>query len=209
MRLIRGALAAGLGLLAAGCGSPDAGGYDDTASAYDFKRATRWPLLASARDLRADYTYPPGAVSQLFRWDAEGLNWQVRFPREGIGRAVVQLRAPLDLREWREGRLRFEVSPPEAVGRFALALVDGDAAPGHVLVDVMPPAQPGRSGGAATVQIPLRSFPADGVVLADSAAPGGGLAHGEFDWSDVREFRLQGAASDRGPLAIRRLWIER
>jgi hypothetical protein len=180
-------------LVAGGCAGPPA--QPTTSGTY--KLPTRYRVLATPKDLRDDYVYPPSQTRHVLRWEEDDLDWSISFPGSGYAYAGLVLRRPLDMQStWNQTELALNIQPASMAPFLSVALIDGSTNRSRVMLEcpLSPEPADGRQGVAAkpapgqkpqVIRLPLSLFGTSGIGLDD-----GGRAPLEFDWSCVREIRI-------------------
>ena len=170
-----------------------------------------YQLLATPRDLKLDVGYPPDLVRQSFIWTDKDRVWRMQFFSDRYAYASIVFRNALNLTNaFEKASLHFQMKPSALATHLSIALVDDTFTTGHVAVDA-PLATRVPKGKAdddfAAVSIPLRDFGLHGRILY---VPGmSNMASStRFDWTDVRQIRVNAVNVPRREIIIRNMHID-
>jgi hypothetical protein len=176
-------LFAAMGLLALSSCSTHRAGLTSSAVVPLTRAPTGEIRWLTTHAILEDFTFPPEECRQKFVVMGEDLVWHVDFPAATYSFGAISFRKSSDFSIARERlRLLLRIRPATAASMLRAGLVDGHG----VLVDVPASRSERNDGDWETIDIPLTSFPARGIVTAGGAATQMAI----FDWSAVREFRL-------------------
>jgi len=201
---------------AAGCSHYFGSRWKNESVPYDPARqpaAATVLLLDSPREVREDYSYPPGKTQQGFFWGDEHEEWRIQFPAQGYAHAGFRFFRSKNLQARRDDYELILTIQPGSMARYLWAgLVDGEDAMPNVLIDrpLASYLKPGRLSDRVTVRIPLRDFADRGIAVVHDQPLDGTTQH-PFDWNDVREVRLthNGGRLPHREVVITKLRFER
>lgn len=164
-------------------------------------------VLASPKELKEDYAYPPAKMRQTLRWaENDEFEWHIQFAPQNYSYGGVVFRHPKRLGlDWDQKELVFSVQPGSAAPLISVGFVDGDAVAPRVFIDRPLDVPEGDAAKKiAIIRIPLTAFGREGISVSND------MAYAPFDWNDVREIRF---IANRAPpgreVVIRKLLFEK